>query len=196
MLEDEYNEIEEKQKYLRNEIMNQNYDTQKFSDYISNLKENGVDLNNWTLEELKKVVNEFKNQENNGEMNDEENIERELENVRNSFILSQSESEKKLPLLNYNNENKILNNIPTYNNSQDNPYSKIFDDKVEIFKNVENIMSDLDKEDGEKKKNLLDDFEILESSQFIDTSTDKLLCIKQPENSLSKYNDLSVNIIG
>ena len=196
MLEEDDNEIEEKQKYLRNEIMNQNYDTNKFSDYISNLKENGVDLNNWTLEELKKVVSEFKNQENNGEMNDEENIERELENVRNSFILSQSESEKKLPLLNYNNENKILNNIPTYNNNQDNPYSKIFDDKVEIFKNVENIMSNLDRKDGEKKTNLLDDFEILESSQFIDTSTDKLLCIKQPENSLSKYNDLNVNIIG
>ena len=57
-------------------------------------------------------------------------------------------------------------------------------------------MSNLDRKDGEKKTNLLDDFEILESSQFIDTSTDKLLCIKQPENSLSKYNDLNVNIIG
>ena len=120
MLEDEYNEIEEKQKYLRNEIMNQNYDTNKFSDYISNLKENGVDLNNWTLEELKKVVSDFKNQENYGEMNDEENIERELENVRNSFILCQLESEKKYPLLNDNDDKKILNNIPTNNNNQNN----------------------------------------------------------------------------
>ena len=57
-------------------------------------------------------------------------------------------------------------------------------------------MSDLDKEEGGKKKDIWEDFEIMDSSQFIDTSKDKLLCIKQPENSLSKYNDLEVNIIG
>ena len=192
MSEDIDLETEEKQNYLRNEIMNQNYDTEKFSDYISNLKENGVDLNNWTLEELKAVVTSFKNQEKSGEINDEENIEKEVENVKKSFILTQTESEKNIHLTNNNDEN-LLNNIP---NNINNPYNKIFDDKVEIFKDVENIMSDLDKEEGGKKKNILEDFEILESSQFIDTSTDKLICIKQPENSLSKYNDLKVNIIG
>ena len=69
--------------------------------------------------------------------------------------------------------------------------------------NVENIMSDLVNEDEEpdkKKKNNLwsgvGDFEIIESSEFIDSSTDKLKCIKQKENSLSKYNDLRVNITG
>ena len=49
-------DLEEKQNYLVQEIMEKNYDTEKFSDYISNLKENGTDLNNWTLDELKKVV--------------------------------------------------------------------------------------------------------------------------------------------
>ena len=191
-MEEEFNEIEEKQNYLRNEIMNQNYDTEKFSDYISDLKENGNDLNNWTLEELKTVVNSFKNQQNSGDINDKENIEREVENVRNSFILSQSESEKKYSIINNNDKNLLNNN----QNNINDPYIKIFDDKVEIFKDVENIMSDLDKEEGGKKKDIWEDFEIMDSSQFIDTSKDKLLCIKQPENSLSKYNDLEVNIIG
>ena len=63
------NDIEEKQKYLVEEIMNKNYDTEKFSEYISNLKENGNDLNNWTFDELKDVVSSFKNQVNSNQLN-------------------------------------------------------------------------------------------------------------------------------
>ena len=59
-MEDNVKDIEQKQNYLINEIMNQNYDPEKFSYYISNLKENGTDLNNWTLEELKEIVISFK----------------------------------------------------------------------------------------------------------------------------------------
>ena len=51
-MEENNNEIEEKQKYLVEEIKNKNYDTEQFSDYISQLKENGTDLNNWTFDEL------------------------------------------------------------------------------------------------------------------------------------------------
>ena len=177
-MEDQSKEIEEKQQFLKGEILNQGYNAEKFSEYISNLKENGTDLNNWTLEELQNIVVSFKNQENSGEINSEEIIEKEVENVKNSFILSKSD----------------VNN--SVNNNHNNPYDKIFDEKEEIFKGVENIMSDLNKEEGGQKKGLLDEFEIVESSQLIDTSTDKLLCIKQPENSLTKYSDLNVNIMG
>ncbi len=182
-MEEQNKEIEEKQNFLRNEIMNQSYDPQKFSDYISNLKENGTDLNNWTLEELTKVVMSFKNQEKSEPINNEEKIEKEVEYVRNSFILSNSESE---------------NQIQSLNN---NPYNQIIDDKEDAFKNVENIMSDLNKENDEndKKKKLwseMGDFEILDSSDFMDSSTEKLKCVKQRENSLYKYNDLYVTITG
>ena len=180
-MEENVKDIEQKQNYLINEIMNQNYDPEKFSYYISNLKENGTDLNNWTLEELKEIVISFKKQEDAGTNNNQENIEKEVENVRNSFILSKSDTKENI----------------------NNPYNQIFDDKEDAFMNVENIMSDLVNEDEEtdkKKKNNLwsgvGDFEIIESSEFIDSSTDKLKCIKQKENSLSKYNDLRVNITG
>ena len=68
--------------------------------------------------------------------------------------------------------------------------------------NVENIMSDLNKEEEQdnKKKNKIwseiGDFEIIEPSEFIDSSTDRLKCVKQKENSLSKFNDLNVTITG
>ena len=171
-------DIEEKQKYLVDEIMNKNYNAEKFSDYISKLKENGTDLNNWTFDELRKVVSSFKNQENSNELNNEENIEQEVENVRNSFILDGEKQKKKL-------NNNISNNI------NHNPYDKIFNDNTNNFKNVKNEFSDLDK----NKIPGFEDYEIIESSEFIDSSTDKLICVKQKENSLSKYDNLYVEVL-
>ena len=55
-MEDQSKEIEEKQQFLKGEILNQGYNAEKFSEYISNLKENGTDLNNWTLEELQNKI--------------------------------------------------------------------------------------------------------------------------------------------
>ena len=144
-MEEQAKEIEEKQKYLINEIMNQNYDPQRFSDYISNSKENGTDLNNWTFEELKEIVISFKRNEDAGLINNEENIEKEVENVKNSFILSNSDTERKFESLNIRNKILLKNNHE--NNDNYNPYNQIFDENEEVFQNVENIMSDLNKED-------------------------------------------------
>ena len=184
-MEENNNEIEEKQKYLVEEIKNKNYDTEQFSDYISQLKENGTDLNNWTFDELKNVVSTFKNKVNSNQLINEENIEKEVENVRNSFILVGTEQNKNL---NKNNN--------TYNINKENPYDKILNDKETDFKNVKNIMSDLSNEGNSKIIKLpgFEDYEIIDSSEFIDSSTDKLVCIKQKENSLSKYNNLYVDI--
>ena len=49
-----------KQELLKEEIIANNYDGQKFLEYCINLKENGDDMNNWTYEELKLVVENFK----------------------------------------------------------------------------------------------------------------------------------------
>ena len=108
-----------------------------------------------------------------------------MENVRNSFILVGTEQNKNL---NKNNN--------TYNINKENPYDKIFNDKETDFKNVKNIMSDLSNEGNSKIIKLpgFEDYEIIDSSEFIDSSTDKLVCIKQKENSLSKYNNLYVDI--
>ena len=161
MEEKEVEEIQEKQNYLINEIMNQNYDTEKFSEYMSSLKENGTDLNNWSFEELKNVVTSFKNQDKLGELNDENNIEKEFENVKNSFILQLSK-----------NENDINE-----------------------FGNLENVMSDLNKDENDKKNNIFSEFEIIDESEFHKAPSKEIIkCIKQNENSLTKYEDLYVDI--
>ena len=104
-------DLEEKQNYLIQEIKDKNYDTEKFSEYIDNLKENGTDLNNWTLDELKKVVSTFKNKVNSNQLNNEENIEKEVENVRNSFVLVGAEQNKKLLFYFYSYLYNFLLNI-------------------------------------------------------------------------------------
>ena len=54
-------EQEQKQLFLRKEILEQNYDPQNFINFLISKKgETAADINNWNLEELKKVVIEFK----------------------------------------------------------------------------------------------------------------------------------------
>ena len=54
------NDQEIKQSYLRKEILEKNYDTQSFLDFLTTKKgENASDINNWTIEELKTAVKEF-----------------------------------------------------------------------------------------------------------------------------------------
>lgn len=51
------NDLELKQTYLREEILEQDYDTEEFLEYLIKIKgENAADLNLWTLSELKIVM--------------------------------------------------------------------------------------------------------------------------------------------
>ena len=52
-------EIKAKQALLQNEIIEKNYDKTAFINFCLSKKENGDDLNNWTLDELTLIVNEF-----------------------------------------------------------------------------------------------------------------------------------------
>ena len=56
---------EQKQIYLREQILDQNYEPESFANFLKTKKgEKGSDINNWTLEELKSIVEEYKNTEN------------------------------------------------------------------------------------------------------------------------------------
>ena len=71
-------EQEIKQSYLRKEILDNNYDAQSFLDFlITKMGEKASDINNWTIDELKTVVIEFKNANNNNQK----------ENTSSNYIL-------------------------------------------------------------------------------------------------------------
>ena len=83
--------IDEKLQYLKEEILDENYDKEKFIKFCLMKKENGNDIDNWTLNELKEVVKEFiildKNEKddyqlikglNNFKIDEFKNLEREI----------------------------------------------------------------------------------------------------------------------
>lgn len=53
-------ERKEKQNFLKTEVLLKGYEPKIFGDYISKLKEDGGDIDEWTLEELQDIVKEFK----------------------------------------------------------------------------------------------------------------------------------------
>ena len=54
-------QIQAKQTLLQTEILDKNYDKTAFINFCLSKKENGDDLNNWTLAELTEIVHEFVN---------------------------------------------------------------------------------------------------------------------------------------
>ena len=186
------NDLEKKQAFLRTEIMEKNYDPEKFSEFLSKFKENGLDLSNWTFEELQQVVNQFQNNNNTNINNSGNSEEKGIENVRNSFIIDSS----------------LVKEIQ--NNSKNNPYDKIFDEKnEEEFGKIQNVMSDLSNNDEDKhinnninennkKRNDTEvgGFILVDSDEIYESKQDIIACIKQKENSISNINNLYVILSG
>ena len=145
MEEKEIQEItEKKQKYLRDEILSQNYDADEFSEFISQYKENGLDLSSWTFDELKDVVQKFKNK--NKVEDDEKSIEKGVENIRNSYIINRIEDLITKPdnnnnLANKNNDSNNNNNINNNNNCLEFDVIDYVDDKGTNEKNKIRIMN-------------------------------------------------------
>ena len=52
-------QIKAKQTLLQTEIIEKNYDKTAFINFCLSKKENGDDLNNWTLAQLTEIVHEF-----------------------------------------------------------------------------------------------------------------------------------------
>ena len=108
--------LEEKQEYLRNKILANNYDADEFMTYLQEKKgEDGTDLNLWSFSELKKTVEEFisKYKSNNNQNNEPINI-----------------NEYQMDNPNVNNENLNNNNKEENNNNINNNIQKSDDDII------------------------------------------------------------------
>ena len=206
------NNISQKQQYLRDEIMNQGYDINEFSEFMSEYKENGLDIINWSLDELKEVVKKFKNKDKVKSKEEEEQlIEKGVENIRQSYILNQIEypnldmdnniSSSKNNNININYDYKVINfnnlkNSNIYDNNNpinNNPNIITQNNPSELIQN-EQIGDNITKTDTNQKE--YSEFEILDDNDNNNNNNEnvreKIPCVKQTENSLTKNNNLHV----
>ncbi len=83
------NDTEQKQTYLRENILNKGYSADEFMSFLNSKKgEKGLDLGNWSLEELEQTVSEFieiKNELEKKEVpkkkNEKQNIEKNIDKI-------------------------------------------------------------------------------------------------------------------
>ena len=86
--------LEEKQQYLFQEIIQQNYDGNDFNEFIKSIRgEEEVDLEAWSMEDLQSVVAQFKSQ--NQQSQEEQNYQNENQEAQNQEIPQENKEEKK-----------------------------------------------------------------------------------------------------
>lgn len=97
-------DLESKQSYLRENVLERGYDADDFMSFLQHKKENGLDLGNWSMKELEDAVKEFiklkkedefdvikeENHDSEGEVEKDINSN-EIENINNDLIFSKSE---------------------------------------------------------------------------------------------------------
>ena len=132
-----------KQELLKEEIVAKEYDGQKFLEYCINLKENGDDMNNWTYDELKSVVENFKADYNSQLEKKEEEKKKEIKE-ENKKEKKEEKTDKERPdetktkkeeKENKNNnsqkQEEILNqNIKESNLNKENKEKDIYESKI------------------------------------------------------------------
>ena len=92
----EEDEQEKKQSFLRQEILEKNYDPQSFIDFLVSKKgETAADINNWTLEELNSIVIEYKKSQGNNISPKKDLSQKTKENKENEQKEEKSNLKKK-----------------------------------------------------------------------------------------------------
>ena len=124
-------EQESKQQFLREEILEKNYDPQSFIDFLITKKgETAADINNWSLEELKLIVVEFKNYQNsNNDISQKKEQQSKAENI------SKEEIKNKQYFISYYNEdtnNEWLFMNPEIENNDNNSNNNSFNTSLNI----------------------------------------------------------------
>jgi hypothetical protein len=82
-------DIEIKQHFLRSEIIDKGYDPEKFSEYFNSISDKGLDVEAWTIEELREIVLQFQSENDNINNN---TAPSNNENIPNNETITQSES--------------------------------------------------------------------------------------------------------
>jgi len=203
-MEDE--SLEKKQLFLRTEILMNGYDAQEFSTFLSEYKgEEKVDLEYWTMEELSKAVECFKNskilkvdevkadkyKDNENEIeeeNDEDSIKKKNKKLKFKFlkkILKRRQSS-------VNQSRKTINYKLEKNDKENADKNRSKKDLIEVVenKNLENIRTIY------TEQNILERDDIPSDGDVDNENEDDniIKCQKLDKNELTDKNDLVVVI--
>ena len=115
--------IEDKQNYLRSEIIDKGYSPDDFFLFLSDLKEGEINLQDWYMNELRDVVNQYKSKvlksnSENIEQKDEKLNEIKQEKIEPIINENSEKNEKEINLNKGNNDN--IDNNDNNDNKNDN----------------------------------------------------------------------------
>ena len=175
---------EEKQKYLRQNILDKGYDANQFIAFLESKKGEGAsDISNWSKIDLYAVVQEFILVHSNDNINSKQNTEQPNNDTN----------------INTNNNNNINNNINTNteqknenNNNNDNngKNSKILND-YEIIEDKSVIKNEMlnDKKEKINTKNF-----VANDENFGMVIPDFIVCQKAETNALNNQENLEITV--
>ena len=150
----------EKQNFLRKNILEKGIDAEKFVDFLQEKKgEDGADITNWTMDDLKLLVNEFYKinnisyDDNNINEKKEENEINNTQNNNNIKFIIDEDSLMNLFQKKENQNNNVNNNKPLFDFEKN--FAKLNEQqkKININKNQNNNISTKKKEIIEGKNN-------------------------------------------
>ena len=205
----------EKQNYLRENILNKGYEAEDFVSYLTSKKgEEGVDLSNWSLDELKNVVQEYitanplTQTQNINNIDNQPNNEINQNNIQANQILIQNMN----TMNNMNNINNMnlapgLNPYPNmYNMNLDpNVVSLLANQKLNNINQNQEIspISDINNNIHQSLPLNFPQFSgengvINSQGELIDIygiiNADNILCSLSEKTELSKYENIKIEI--
>ena len=203
----------EKQNYLRKKILEKNLDSEKFVEFLEEKKgEEGADISNWTMDDLKSVVKEFYEMNNIPIEELEENDKKEEKEEKIDFIIDEDslmnlfqkktnkEKEKdKKPLFDFEKNFEKMNKIQKKQNKEKEKENKIYNKKEEEDNDT---IPDDNKNDLKEKldinminenlTNIIDKEEHDEEYGII--MEDKVKCICMESTEFREHKDIRIEI--
>ena len=189
----------EKQNFLRKNILEKGIDAEKFVDFLQEKKgEDGADITNWTMDDLKLLVNEFYKinnisyDDNNINENKEENEINNTQNNNNIKFIIDEDSLMNLFQKKENQNNNINNNKPLFDFEKN--FAKLNEQqkKININKNQNNNISTEKKEIIEGKNNNTDKNENNKTDSLPNNNKEEI--IQNNENNNNEEIDYNHNI--
>ena len=192
---------EEKQNYLRENILDKGYEAEEFVSYLTSKKgEEGVNLNNWSLEELKSVVQEYiKNNPINNKIENDNNIQNmpNQMNINMNMNINMQNNLLQNPLLQNMNIPPGMNypNILLNNGLLDNNMLNI--NNLNIDPNLINNLPNTNLNNNINNINIENNL-VNPQGEQIDiygiTNTETLHCLISEKSDLSKYQNVKIEI--